>query len=325
MAQKEPQLLCSWHRLLAARKHINHLVHKSSLYTAVELSADTHHPAARTSMPEPAFSLVPSANSQQCRVCPLPVQVQPPQQQQVPSVSPTAFDAVLLSIIHITDELSLAADSLLDLTAAMDPTAGNSSMELASTSNSSSTGAAALSGSLHLTPILHQASTAPAALDPSPGHQQQGEDASTAHRMSRQALAMATEALKLATLLEGQQDGCDPANQELLQQIAAAARLVSVMAADIVQPAGQDAGVPADSSNITFSSAAVPAPALTAEASTEPGAPAGGSSSSGSVVGTGSNGLHSFAGLPVLGVRMQDPACRVAELQDDILQQCLQL
>lgn len=203
-------------------------------------------------------------------------------QSQAPqAVSPTqAFDAVLLSIIHVTDDLSLAAGSLLDLTA----TAGS---YVGASSDTSS--AALVSGALQLTPVLQPAA---APQDPTPAQQQQqvqAEQVSTARLMSQQALAMATQALKLATLLEGQQgDGsCDPAEQELLQQIAAAARQVSVMAADIVQPAGSDADG---------------APLSASEANSDAPTAGGHTSSSGS--SSSAAELHNFAGLPVLGMQV---------------------
>lgn len=243
-----------------------------------------------------------------CLSCPIRVQVQPPQLQPQ-AVSPTqAFDAVLLSIIHVTDDLSLAAGSLLDLTA----TAG--SYNAGASSSDTSSAALVPVGALQLTPVLQPAAVPQ---DPSPAQQQQqvqAEQVSTARLMSQQALAMATQALKLAILLEGQQgDGsCDPAEQELLQQIAAAARQVSVMAADIVQPAGSDA----DGEPLSASEANSDAPAADGHTSSS------GSSSSAA-------GLHNFAGLPVLGMQVQQgqPACRAAPelVQADALQPCLQL
>lgn len=236
------------------------------------------------------------------------MQVQPPQLQPQ-AVSPTqAFDAVLLSIIHVTDDLSLAAGSLLDLTA----TAGS---YVSASSSDTSSAALVPVGALQLTPVLQPAAAAPQGSSPAQQQQQvQAEQVSTARLMSQQALSMATQALKLAILLEGQQgDGsCDPAEQELLQQIAAAARQVSVMAADIVQPAGSDAdGEPLSAS----------------EANSDAPAAGGHTSSSGS--SSSAAGLHNFAGLPVLGMQVQQgqPACRAAPelVQADALQHCLQL
>jgi hypothetical protein len=152
-----------------------------------------------------------------------------------------------------------------------------------------------------------------------PAQQQQQEEASTAYRMSQQALAMATEALKLATLLDGQSEGRDPVEQELLQQIAAAARLVSVMASDIVQPAGFDDATDSSSEAVSTSAAAVPAPS-TAEG-VEASVPGGSSSSS----VAGAAGLHYFAGLPELGLQVHDTTCQVAQLDAAVLQHCLRL
>lgn len=60
-----------------------------------------------------------------------------------------------------------------------------------------------------------------------------------ASRMSQQAMQVAAEALRLATLLESQQEhGVDPTYSMLLQQIAEAARAVSA-AADIAAEPGQ--------------------------------------------------------------------------------------
>lgn len=252
------------------------------------------------------YTAAPPAHSPPA-ACPGPllrVQVQPPQLQPQ-AVSPTqAFDAVLLSIIHATDDLSLAAGSLLDLTA----TAGSYSGASSDTSSATTL----VSGALQLTPVLQPAAAAPQE-DPSAAQQQQqvqaAEQVSTARLMSQQALAMATQALKLATLLEGQQgDGsCDPAEQELLQQIAAAARQVSVMAADIIQPAaGSDAGG---------------APLSSTEVSNSDAPAAGGHTSSSSSAA----GLHNFAGLPVLGMQAQQCQAAPELLQADALQHCLQL
>jgi hypothetical protein len=248
------------------------------------------------------------------------VQAQPPQlQQQAPqAVSPAqAFDAVLLSIIHVTDDLSLAAGSLLDLTA-------TASTGYTGPSSSDASSGTLLSGTLQLTPVLQPAGPQ----DAMPAQQQQVqqvEEVSTARLMSQQALAMATQALKLATLLEGQQgDGsCDPAEQELLQQIAAAARQVSVMAADIVQPVvGSDAAGPGEADEGPLSGGS---DAVNSDAPAAAGGRASSANSSSSAAG-----LHNFAGLLVLGMQAQQggqPACQVAPelVVADAVQHCLQL
>lgn len=247
---------------------------------------------------------------------------QPPQlQQQAPqAVRPTqAFDAVMLSIIHVTDDLSLAAGSLLDLTA----TASTGYTGASSSDTSSGT---LVSGALQLAPVLQPAAPQDAMAAQQQQQQvQQAEEVSTARLMSQQALAMATQALKLATLLEGQQgDGsCDPAEQELLQQIAAAARQVSVMAADIVQPV-----VDSDAAGLGDADEAAVSGGSDAANSDAPAAGGGRASSANS--SSSAAGLHNFAGLPVLGMQAQQvgqPSCQVApELAAaDALQHCLQL
>jgi hypothetical protein len=254
-----------------------------------------------------------------CNPCPATVQSQLP--QQLSSAGPTPFDAVLLSIIRVTDELSLAADGLMELTAAADPSCADGSSSLGYTStNSSSSFGAVTSGSVRVLPVMQQAPDPAGQQAASPAQEQQQEEASTAYRMSQQALAMASEALKLATLLDGQSDGRDPVEQELLQQIAAAARLVSVMASDIVQPAGFDTDSSIEAVSTLPAAAAAPAPS-TAEG-VDASVP-GGSSSSSSVAGAA--GLHNFAGLPVLGLQAQGTTCQVAQVDAAVLQHCLRL
>jgi len=242
-----------------------------------------------------------------------PAQMQPlPQLPSAPpaaaatDASPRPFDVVLLSIVRVTDDLSNAADSLLELmelTAAADSTLAGDAGDLLNLSNNgssiSSTSQAA--GAVQLTQILHSstAPSAPALADAGGSLQLPAADrqigASTGQRMSQQALAVAAEALRLATLLEGQQDGCDPAEQELLQQVAAAARLVSILAADIVQPAEQGGA------DFTLStSSGSPARAVAAEST------AGAADDASSISRTE---LHSFAGLPVLGLQVSDSSC----------------
>jgi hypothetical protein len=215
------------------------------------------------------------------------------QSQQLPAAPPTAagsstttpFDVILLSIVRVTDDLSLAADGLVELTAAAaaatDPAAAGSTLEPDSFTLSSSSSSVAWQP----LPVLHSAA-APALAT---GADDLGGQGTAQHSMSQQALTVAAEALRLATLLEGESDGCDPSEQELLQQIAAAARLVSIMAVDIIQPAGaQDAADPAASDPSSSNSV------VAGEAAADAGSGAG---------------VASFAGLAALGVRVSDLAC----------------
>lgn len=192
---------------------------------------------------------------------------------------------MLLSIIHATDELSRAADGLLELTAAASGASTDTAGAI-STNQALTYSASSVSANL-LTPVVHQQLQAVSSTDLS---STTSNSSSVSRLMSQQALAVAAEALKLATLLEGQSDGCDPAEQELLQQVAAAARIVSVMAADIVQPA-LGYGNPGEYSGSSGGSITDITAAAAAEAGEAAGAAAAG----------GSDG-STFAGLPVLGL-----------------------
>lgn len=232
---------------------------------------------------------------------------------QVPSLRASSLDRVLLSIIRATDDLSLAADSLLDLTAASDPSTNTTLIPASAPAPSTALPAAPtlqLNSVLQPVPVLQLSAHETHEAHASTAGQQ---ELSTPQRMSQQALAMAVEALKLATLLEAQADGCDPAEQELLQQIAAAARLVSVMAADIVpaprpQAADSNSGrgdlAPAGSMHGGGSSAAL--------AAAPENAPAEAAGAAGAAAGSVSgNALPRFAGLPVLGI--QQEACHTPD------------
>jgi hypothetical protein len=149
---------------------------------------------------------------------------------------------------------------------------------------------------------------------------------STAALLSRQALAVAAQALEFATLLEGQgTEGADPGDMELLQQIGAAARQVSVLAADIVQgPQGLGIHELAETSSSNSSEASPAAPAAAAEE-------AASSSSTGSGTSSGTSDspamVEGFVGLPVLGLQGSTEACVAPEVSAaaDVLQHCLQL
>lgn len=207
--------------------------------------------------------------------------------------SPTAFDAVLLSIIHVTDDLSLATGGLLELTAAAEEGVSANSLD-----SSSATGAATTANATvaQVRQVLQPAAaTAPHLVDAA-GPTVPLLPGTAAQRVSQQALTVAAEALRLATLLEGEDGGCDPAEQELLQQIAAAARLVSVMAADIVQPGPMQSGTEAASEGSGASISSTAAAVSGSEAR------AGNDNGTSSAEGLS---LHNFAGLPVLGLQQQ--------------------
>jgi hypothetical protein len=155
---------------------------------------------------------------------------------------------------------------------------------------------------------------------------------STAVLLSRQALAVAAQALELATLLDGHQgtEGVDPGDMELLQQIGAAARQVSVLAADIVQgPTRLDMTAAADISTSTSSSSSEVSPAAALSKEAVPGRSS--STASGADSGTGSSTsdgpmAQGFVGLPVLGLQGSAGACVAPEAAaPDGLTTCLTL
>lgn len=129
------------------------------------------------------------------------------------------FDAALTTVINLADTLSLATRDLTAAAAAaeLDSDEPTSLQEM---------------GTLAAT-----ASAADAAFDAAGSIEQAYLGA--ASRMSQQAMQVAAEALRLATLLETQQEhDVDPTYSMLLQQIAEAARAVSA-AADIAAEPGQ--------------------------------------------------------------------------------------
>jgi hypothetical protein len=129
------------------------------------------------------------------------------------------FDGALTTFVNLADTLSLATR---DLTAAA--------------------AAAELDGQdatvlQEMGILAATASAADAAFDAAGSIEQAYLGA--ASRMSQQAMQMAAEALRLATMLESQQEHeVDPTYSMLLQQIAEAARAVSA-AADIAAEPGQ--------------------------------------------------------------------------------------
>lgn len=129
------------------------------------------------------------------------------------------FDAALTTVINLADTLSLATRDLTAAAAAaeLDSDEPTSLQEM---------------GTLAAT-----ASAADAAFEAAGSIEQAYLGA--ASRMSQQAMQVAAEALRLATLLETQQEhDVDPTYSMLLQQIAEAARAVSA-AADIAAEPGQ--------------------------------------------------------------------------------------
>lgn len=150
------------------------------------------------------------------------------------------FQSALSSIVNVADTLSLATAELLDLTAA--DTSGQQASATAglAPAGSRTTAVQLHSWSTHSNASQTLVSAALSAAADSGKEQLQEADSSqlaamgVAHRMSQEALAVASEALKMAALLESQD--VDPSYTALLQQIEAAARSVSVVAGDIAQP-----------------------------------------------------------------------------------------
>lgn len=151
------------------------------------------------------------------------------------------FQSALSSIVSVADTLSVATGELLDLTATRNCSSSNSCSGYAESVVVTSE-----------VPTLHihrrgmhrsaEQTLVSAALSATAGREQLQEAdpyhlaaMNAAHQMSQQALAVASEALKLAALLESQ-EVVDPSYAALVQQIEAAARNVSVAAGDIAQP-----------------------------------------------------------------------------------------
>jgi hypothetical protein len=131
------------------------------------------------------------------------------------------FDAALTTVINLADTLSLATRDL---------TAAAAAAEL----DGEAAGIASLQ---EMGTLAATASATDAAFNAAGSIEQAYLGA--ASRMSQQAMQMAAEALRLATLLESQQEhDVDPTYSMMLQQIAEAARAVSA-AADIAAEPGQ--------------------------------------------------------------------------------------
>lgn len=152
------------------------------------------------------------------------------------------FEVTLNSIVNIADTLSLATDQLLEITAAEDAGFILNASKPSDSSKAAESSAPRYISSSSLTVIpqhslLHEALAAAAVH----GREQLQEAdpanlaaMGVAHRVSQQALAIATEALKLAALFDSQE--ADQSYQSLLQQIEEAACSVATAAADIAQP-----------------------------------------------------------------------------------------
>lgn len=139
--------------------------------------------------------------------------------------------------MSVVDRLSLAAGEFLDITAAAADNSYNSQPH-----RSSDILAQRVSSQVVYSEMQHSTSTAlltPGVTAATSNQVEESQSTSAAamavaSQMSQQALTVASEALRLAALLETQ--GSDPTYITLLRQIEEAAYSVSIVAADIAEP-----------------------------------------------------------------------------------------
>lgn len=161
------------------------------------------------------------------------------------------FDSALSAVIDLADTLNSSLGEFLDLTEAAQAaelSEGDTTYSVAAAASEagtlrqwqahsgSRTGAAVRLG-LAGASSGADARQNSAALPEAATSARQEAYLGVASRMAMQARAVAGEAVKLAMLLDSQQEiNIDPSYQTLLQQIAEAAGAVSSVAADIAQP-----------------------------------------------------------------------------------------